>query len=250
MNNADLIYKILREEYNLNNASICGILSNIYYESNFNPEVFGDGGTSYGLCQWHNERFTLLKNTYPDDYNTISSQINFLFMELKGGYKTLYNKIIKANDTVSDAYNIASLFCLKYEIPADKEEKANTRGEYAKKLFVSISPKTYTNNELADLVIKGSFGNGIERQEKLESMGYNYQEIQSLVNEKLKVTTNNNVEVKINKQNYLIQRGDTLTKISNKFGVSIDSIIKNNKGKYPRITPDYIQAGWIITIIK
>ena len=45
----------------LNNAAACGVLTNIQCESSFNPEVLGDGGTSYVICQWHNERWTRLQ---------------------------------------------------------------------------------------------------------------------------------------------------------------------------------------------
>ncbi len=42
------------------------------------------------------------------------------------------------------------------------------------------------NNEIADEVIKGLWGNGEERKNRIISAGYNYNEIQALVNEKLK----------------------------------------------------------------
>jgi len=44
---------------------------------------------------------------------------------------------------------------------------------------------------------------------------------------------------------YKIQRGDTLTKIANRFGVSKNQLMRWNR----RITdPDYIQAGWVIRV--
>ena len=46
----------LSREMKLNPAAVCGILANIEYESNFSPTVWGDDGTSYGLCQWHESR--------------------------------------------------------------------------------------------------------------------------------------------------------------------------------------------------
>lgn len=46
----------LRREMKLNPAAVCGILANIEYESDFSPTVWGDDGTSYGLCQWHESR--------------------------------------------------------------------------------------------------------------------------------------------------------------------------------------------------
>ena len=46
-----------------------------------------------------------------------------------------------------------------------------------------------TKQELSDLisaVINGKYGNGVDRKNNLESLGYNYKEIQKLVNDRLK----------------------------------------------------------------
>ena len=36
------------------------LVHNLYiqHESSFNTQALGDGGTSYGICQWHNGRWT------------------------------------------------------------------------------------------------------------------------------------------------------------------------------------------------
>ena len=46
--------------------------------------------------------------------------------------------------------------------------------------------KKKTNSQIAKEVIAGKWGNGKERKEKLEKAGYNYNEIQNLVNKKVK----------------------------------------------------------------
>lgn len=51
----------LRREMKLNPAAVCGILANIEYESDFSPTAWGDDGTSYGLCQWHESRCRSLR---------------------------------------------------------------------------------------------------------------------------------------------------------------------------------------------
>ena len=44
---------------------------------------------------------------------------------------------------------------------------------------------------------------------------------------------------------YKIQKGDTLTKIANRFGVSKNQLMRWNR----RITdPDFIMAGWVIRV--
>lgn len=47
---------------------------------------------------------------------------------------------------------------------------------------------------------------------------------------------------------YTVQRGDTLTKIARKFGTTVDAIVAQNRPSYPRITRDYIQAGWVLEV--
>ena len=48
------VYDYLTNELLLSTAAACGVLANIEHESSFQPTIYGDKGTSYGLCQWHN----------------------------------------------------------------------------------------------------------------------------------------------------------------------------------------------------
>ena len=59
-----------------------------------------------------------------------------------------------------------------------------------------LNGNTSTSNKksidtIADEVIAGKWGNGNDRKTKLENAGYNYQEVQNKVNEKLGVSTSN-----------------------------------------------------------
>ncbi len=49
-------------------------------------------------------------------------------------------------------------------------------------------------------------------------------------------------------RSYTVQRGDTLTKIAGECGTTVDAIVAQNCRKYPRMTRDYIQAGWEILV--
>ena len=58
----------------------------------------------------------------------------------------------------------------------------------------TVSPNTTTkktNEEVAKEVIKGVWGNGAERKKKLEANGYNYSEVQKIVNAMVKGTYEN-----------------------------------------------------------
>ena len=50
---------------------------------------------------------------------------------------------------------------------------------------LALPPELLTIDEIATEVIRGDWGNGEERKRKLEEAGYNYYEVQGLVNEKL-----------------------------------------------------------------
>lgn len=47
---------------------------------------------------------------------------------------------------------------------------------------------------------------------------------------------------------YTVKAGDNLTKISKKYGTTPAKIVRDNIGKYPRMTASYIQVGWKLDI--
>lgn len=129
------VYAYLTEELKLNSAAACGVLANMEYESNFQPTVLGDNDTSYGLCQWHEGRFTALK-TYctalGEDYRTVSGQMAYLSYELKSTYSGLFSALRSVENSADGAYRAAFLWCIQFERPEDMEEKAELRGNSAK----------------------------------------------------------------------------------------------------------------------
>lgn len=96
-----------------------------------------------------------------------------------------------------------------------------------------VEDKTKSNEEIADEVIKGYWGNGEERKRRLKDAGYDYNAIQKIVNEKFN-----------QKQYYTIQYGDTLSYISERFGTPIDTICSWNN----IANPNLIYAGVTIRV--
>lgn len=85
-----------------------------------------------------------------------------------------------------------------------------------------VAPTKKTNEEIADEVINGKWGNGEDRKNRLTQAGYNYDAVQKIVNEKLgakKETT------------YTVKKGDTLTKIAKKYGTTVSDLVKKNNIK-------------------
>ena len=78
--------------------------------------------------------------------------------------------------------------------------------------------------ELANEVIAGKWGNGVDRKNRLTNAGYNYAEVQVEVNRLLAPKTQPKVY-------YTIQRGDTLGKIAKKYGTTVSQLAKWNNIK-------------------
>ena len=88
------------------------------------------------------------------------------------------------------------------------------------KEVINNEPAKKTDDEIADEVIAGKWGNGDERKAKLEAAGYDYNKIQKIVNEKLKP--------KETATYYTIKKGDTLTAIAKKYGTTVAKLKKLN----------------------
>lgn len=83
-----------------------------------------------------------------------------------------------------------------------------------------------TIEQLANEVIEGKWGNGEERKNRLTSSGFNYQEVQNKVNEKLK---------SVDKVYYVVKRGDNLSKIAQRYGTTVNQLVSWNNIKNPNL---------------
>lgn len=111
---------------------VAAVMTNMNHESGFRTEVLGDNGTSYGLCQWHNSRYDNLRNSFPDSYNTVGSQIEFLMYELRNSFSYVYNGLY---DGTSSAYDLTYDFCYHFENPSNKETKCKDRASNSNKFL-------------------------------------------------------------------------------------------------------------------
>ena len=103
--------------------------------------------------------------------------------------------------------------------------------------FEEATPGTKkTNEEIADEVIAGKWGNGEDRKTLLTAAGYDYNAIQKIVNSKVKP--------KATKEYYTIKKGDTLTAIAKKYGTTINKLKTLNSIK----NANMIYAGQKIRI--
>lgn len=120
-------------------------------------------------------------------------------------------------------------------VPLDKDEffgDENTWRAYAGKSSAPApapKPSKKSNEEIADEVIAGKWGNGQDRKNRLIAAGYDYQAIQDIVNKKMGGGGSTGHEY------YTIQPGDTLSGISAKFGTSISQLCAWNGIANPNV---------------
>lgn len=152
--NESTIYSFLKDTMGINTAAACGVLANIECESNFNPNALGDGGTSYGICQWHESRWDDLKNYCANngyDYTTLTGQLYFLNYELQLPWlSTVYNTLHSVQNSEDGAYSAGYTWCYYFERPANIETQSVTRGNLAKSTYWA---KYNTENTYADNMV-------------------------------------------------------------------------------------------------
>lgn len=174
--NEQTVYNFLTSVLGLNKAGACGILANIQCESAFKPDALGDNGTSYGICQWHAERYTALKtwcSSNDKDYKTLDGQLWYLKYELEQSYTSVLTYIKAVENSSTGAYNAGYHWCAKFEIPANTEVNAQKRGELAKGTYwtkynrssvnsnvTAETQKNVTKNDLVSLRPYARYYNG------------------------------------------------------------------------------------------
>ena len=105
-----------------------GVVANLMAESNMRTNALGDKGTSYGIAQWHNERWDKLKAFSAQqglDPSSLDAQKQFLMKELNHkGYKKLMG--ILTNPEAS-RYDTTAAFMRIFERPKDQTDEAATK---------------------------------------------------------------------------------------------------------------------------
>ena len=94
----------------------------------------------------------------------------------------------------------------------------------------------YTDEQLADAVLRGEYGDGDARK---NALGSRYDAVQAIVNQRLGVAqSTNSGGIK-----YTVKSGDTLSAIASRFGVSVNDITGYSSGN-----PNLIYQGEVLTI--
>lgn len=98
------------------------------------------------------------------------------------------------------------------------DKYANPSGAPAPAPAPSLAKKS--NEDLATEVIRGLWGNGQERKNRLEAAGYNYYAVQQIVNDRLAPARRDTAEY------YIVKPGDTLWAIAQRYGTTYQEIAR------------------------
>ena len=137
--NEQIVFEYLTGTLKLPSSAACGVMANIERESEFNPKTSGDGGSSYGIVQWHGSLKSELisycrsKNL---DYKTLEAQLNFMGYELQHGDYTNVGRYLKnVSDDAYGAYKAGFYFCYYYERPSGYMKASVSRGDLARQKY-------------------------------------------------------------------------------------------------------------------
>lgn len=130
----ETVFTFLTEQLGFNKAQTQAVMTNIYFESRFNPTASvtdTNGLQSYGICQWNGERFENLKSFCKErqlDYSDINSQLAFLAYELENTYSVQYSVMRAFPDNAQGCYESAYYWAENFEVCASAywEERAES----------------------------------------------------------------------------------------------------------------------------
>lgn len=106
------------------------------------------------------------------------------------------------------------------------------------------APARKSNEQIAAEVVGGLWGNGDDRRNRLAAAGYDYNTIQALVNQRVGAPAQSTA------QYFTVPSGPAgyLGNIAARFGTTVAQLVSWNKGKYPSMSANYVQAGWVIRV--
>ena len=163
------VYYFLRGKMGLNSAAACGVMANINAESGFNFKILGDEGTSYGLCQWHKERWDRLKSfcaQHGFSSDTLQGQLHYLQWELENCFPDVLYALQNVDDDEFGCFDAAAYFCIHFENPDQAQKRAEERGLGSMKSFWISYGNTNTSVEGMKLAITAYMELGNDGGEK------------------------------------------------------------------------------------
>lgn len=140
--NPRIIFKYLVDK-GLNAAAACGIIGNIFHESGFNTAAVGDKGTSFGICQWHDSRGVEMKQMVGSNWaNNLTGQLDYLWYDITNKYLSVFSHLQSVSNDMLGVISAAEYWCIHFEVPSDKYNKAKERSATALKYWSQLAKQS------------------------------------------------------------------------------------------------------------
>ena len=202
-NGVDLVKKTLSPSYIIahSDGEVVGVVNNI------NWTKYGSG--SYG---------NYVKIRHDNGMYTLYAHLKYGSVTVKKGTKVLKGERLGFMGATGSATGVH----LHFEVRDVNDKKINPVPYIDDDLTFIESNDLKDIDTIAKEVINGKWGNGSERKQRLTEAGYNFSEVQQRVNELLGYSSTP-------KKTYKVVSGDNLSKISKKYGVSVNALYNANK---------------------
>lgn len=202
-NGIDLVKKTLSPSYIIahSDGEVVGVVTNI------NWTKYGSG--SYG---------NYVKIRHDNGMYTMYAHLKYGSVIPKKGTRVLKGERLGFMGATGSATGVH----LHFEVRDENDKKINPTPYIDADLPDTHSIDLEDIIIIANEVIQGKWGNGSERKQRLTKAGYNFSEVQKRVNEILGYSSNP-------KKTYKVVSGDNLSKISKKYGISVNDLYNVNK---------------------
>lgn len=115
----DTTYIFLTTELGMSPGGACGAMGNFQVECAWNLTAVGDNGTSFGLCQWHNDRWQNLRSFCAGngfDDSSLEGQLRFLQHELSTTQGAVMPYMQSAGNSAGGARSAALSWAQIFEV--------------------------------------------------------------------------------------------------------------------------------------
>ena len=112
----------------LSKEQAAGIVGNLHAESSLNTEALGDNGTSFGIAQWHKDRWDGLKQFATQSGRSTSdldTQLEYLWNELQTSEIDAFQKLLRTSTPNESAKVFAKEFERMKDYSSQREVFAN-----------------------------------------------------------------------------------------------------------------------------
>ncbi len=192
-------------------------------------EVYKDGSFLTSNSAWGGALFYTKK--YPANNYNNGDYIFLGFIYLPIEFEQTTQKPTKPTNTLSDKSDL-ELACEvlegKYGNGKDREKALGTRyASVQRQVEFMVACRDKSEAQMAIYVWNGKFGTGELRKRAINLCGHSYNAVQSLVEQGMG-KSNGAVH-------YKVKKGDTLSSIAKKYGISVNQIVKLNGIKNPNL---------------